>query len=82
MYDIFGDSHSDFYALFMIPAAGHCGAASGYDQVPATYHYLDSLVPWVEEGQIPQSLLISNPPNGSTTTWSLLPYGKNTSSSS
>ena len=55
-------------------AGGHCGAATGYDQVPAQYHYLDVLVPWVEKGVVPQELLITNPPDGSGLNRTLTPY--------
>jgi feruloyl esterase len=74
MSQVFGDSLSSFYSLFMIPGGGHCGAIPGYPQVPGTYHVLDQLVPWVEEGKIPQSLLLTDPPNGSNGTMTLLPY--------
>lgn len=74
MYQKFGDSLKDFYSLFMIPGGGHCGAATGYDQVPAVYHYMDVLVPWVENGTIPQRLLITDPPDGSGSNRTLAAY--------
>lgn len=59
---------SDFIRLFMIPGGGHCGANPLYPQVPATYHVLDPLVRWVEQGQTPGEVLSSSPPDGSNTT--------------
>lgn len=75
MRKLFGDDLSTFYSLFMIPGGGHCGAVSStYLQVPGTYHVLERLVSWVEEGQVPQDLLITNPPDNSGATRLLLPY--------
>ncbi|KAK5132715.1 hypothetical protein LTR08_008681 [Meristemomyces frigidus] len=66
--DIFGGDVSEFFNLFMVPGGGHCGAASYYPGVPATYHTVSKLVQWVERGEKPDELLSSNPPDGSTTT--------------
>ena len=30
---------------------GHCGAASNYPTVPATYHTIGRLIEWVEKGE-------------------------------
>ncbi|KAK4503477.1 hypothetical protein PRZ48_004392 [Zasmidium cellare] len=65
---------SDWYRLFMVPGGGHCGAASYYPQVPATYHVLEKLVEWVERGVPPESVLSSGPPDGSNTTRKLCPW--------
>lgn len=74
MQNIFGHDLDDFYSLFMIPGGGHCGGASGYTQMPGTYHVLDRLVPWVEEGSIPKDMLASKPADGSNSTRKLCPY--------
>jgi hypothetical protein len=76
MLQIFGEGLSDFYGLFMVPGGGHCGGGSNYPQVPGTYHVLHRLIPWVEEGQIPQDMLATTPADGSNTTRKLCPYPK------
>ncbi|KAH8807162.1 tannase and feruloyl esterase [Xylogone sp. PMI_703] len=58
-----GADISDFFNLFMIPGGGHCGAASNYPDVPATYHVIDKLVQWVERREKPDYVLSTNPPN-------------------
>ncbi|KAI5268805.1 tannase and feruloyl esterase [Aureobasidium subglaciale] len=55
---------SDFYNVFMIPGGGHCGAASFYPQVPATYHTVPALMNWVERGEKPEEVLTTNPTDG------------------
>lgn len=75
MQEIFGDDLASFYSLFMIPGGGHCGASSyGYGQVPSTYHVLEKLVAWVEQGDVPQELVTSDPPDGSDAIKVLKPY--------
>lgn len=56
---------SEWLNLFMIPGGGHCGAASYYPQVPATYHAVEKLVAWVEEGEKPQEILSDGAPDES-----------------
>jgi feruloyl esterase len=56
---------SDFLNLFMVPGGGHCGAATHYPQVPATYHTVAAMVKWVERGEKPGEVLSSDPPDGS-----------------
>lgn len=63
-----GKNITDFMELFMVPGGGHCGAASFYPHVPATYHVLDVLMPWVENGTKPSSMISSTPPDGSNST--------------
>jgi feruloyl esterase len=58
----------------MVPGGGHCGSASSYPQVPGTWHSLDALVPWVEDGIPPGYVLASNPADESNTTKKLCPY--------
>lgn len=68
--DQFGGSRnavSDFLNLFMIPGGGHCGAASNYPQVPATYHTIEKMVEWVERGRKPDWVLSTDPPEGNAT---------------
>ncbi|KAI5198648.1 tannase and feruloyl esterase [Aureobasidium subglaciale] len=60
----FGNDISDFYNVFMIPGGGHCGAASYYPQVPATYHTVPALMNWVEGGEMPEEVLTTNPTDG------------------
>lgn len=54
-----------WFRLFMVPGGGHCGAADHYPQVPADWHAVEGLVPWVEEGVAPAALLSTDPPDGS-----------------
>lgn len=56
---------SDFISLFMIPGGGHCGAATSYPGVPATYHTVSKLVQWVERGETPEEALSTDAPDGS-----------------
>ncbi|OAP58019.1 hypothetical protein AYL99_07109 [Fonsecaea erecta] len=65
---------SDFYRLFMVPGAGHCGASPAYPNVPATYHVLDVLMPWVEKGVAPTAMQSSNPPSKANITRKLCPW--------
>ena len=51
--------------LFMVPGGGHCGAAAHYPQVPANWHAVEGLVPWVEAGVAPAALRSTDPPDGS-----------------
>ncbi|KAG9744673.1 tannase and feruloyl esterase, partial [Aureobasidium melanogenum] len=62
----FGTDISDFYNVFMVPGGGHCGAASFYPQVPATYHTVPALTGWVERGQKPEEMLTTDPADGET----------------
>ncbi|KAI1205897.1 feruloyl esterase [Annulohypoxylon truncatum] len=59
--DFFGGDVGDWFRLFMIPGGGHCGAAAGYPQVPATWHALDALVQWVETGRPATEMLGTDP---------------------
>ncbi|KAF2177075.1 tannase and feruloyl esterase [Zopfia rhizophila CBS 207.26] len=65
---------SDFFNLFMIPGGGHCGAASSYPQVPATYHTIPQLITWVEQGRKPESIKSTDPPDGSNRSRKLCPW--------
>ena len=66
--DYLGGNVSDFFNLFMVPGGGHCGAASYYPHVPATYVTVPKLVKWVETGETPEEILSTDPPDGSNTT--------------
>ncbi|KAF2461847.1 putative feruloyl esterase B precursor [Lineolata rhizophorae] len=70
-----GDT-SSFFKLFMIPGGGHCGAASGYPQVPANYQTGVRLRDWVESGVEPQFVVSTSPPDGSVRTRMLCPWPK------
>ncbi|TIA71558.1 tannase and feruloyl esterase [Aureobasidium pullulans] len=72
----FEDDISDFYNVFMIPGGGHCGAASFYPQVPATYHTVPALMDWVERGEKPEEVLTTNPTNGKTRSRKLCAWPK------
>lgn len=65
---------SDFYRLFMVPGGGHCGSTAAYPNVPATYHVLDVLMPWVEHGIAPTDMQSSGPPSGANVTRKLCAY--------
>ncbi|CRG85522.1 hypothetical protein PISL3812_02574 [Talaromyces islandicus] len=67
-------SQSDFIEVFMVPGGGHCGSNPYYPHVPAVYHVLDALVPWVEKGIKPSKMLSSGPPDGTNTTRKLCPW--------
>ncbi|KAE8330265.1 Tannase/feruloyl esterase [Aspergillus sergii] len=71
-----GQDVSEFIRLFMVPGGGHCGANSAYSHVPATYHALDALLPWVEDGIQPEEIMSSAPPDGSNTTRKLCVWPK------
>ncbi|KAH7069862.1 putative feruloyl esterase B precursor [Paraphoma chrysanthemicola] len=72
---IYGEEQlNDFWRLFMAPGGGHCGSAASYPQVPGTIHYLDALIPWVEDGVAPGYVLATKPADGSNTTKKLCPY--------
>jgi feruloyl esterase len=58
----------------MIPGGGHCGAASNYPDVPATYHTVDKLVKWVERGEKPESVLSTDPTSGAKRSRLLCPW--------
>lgn len=45
-----------------------------YPSVPATYHVEEVLIAWVEDGVYPDSILSSNPPDGSARTRKLCPW--------
>lgn len=70
-------SQSDFIEVFMVPGGGHCGANPYYPHVPAVYHVLETLVPWVEKGIKPSDMLSSEPPDGTNTTRKLCPWPAN-----
>jgi feruloyl esterase len=72
--EIHGKNLDDFWRLFMVPGGGHCGSASSYPQVSGTWHTLEALVPWVEEGKAPSYVLATDPADGSGTTKRLCPY--------
>jgi len=70
----FGGDISDFFSLFMIPGGGHCGAATSYPGVPSTYHTVENLVKWVEEGETPEGVVSNGPPDGSGRSRLLCPW--------
>jgi feruloyl esterase len=45
----------DFFRLFMMPGVFHCSGGVG----PACFDVLQAIVPWVEEGKAPQSIVAS-----------------------
>jgi hypothetical protein len=67
-------SQSDFIEVFMVPGGGHCGSNPSYPHVPAVYHVLEALVPWVEKGIKPSDMLSSESPDGTNTTRKLCPW--------
>jgi feruloyl esterase len=64
----------DLYRLFMVPGGGHCGVAQGYPQAPVNLHVMAPLIDWVERGIRPQSVLASDPQDGSGRTRKLCPW--------
>jgi feruloyl esterase len=76
LQDFFHGDVSDFFNLFMIPGAGHCGPSPNYPDVPATYHTVEKLVQWVEKGERPEWVRSTDPPDGSNRTRLLCPWPK------
>lgn len=76
--EVFGQNKTeDFYSLFMIPGGGHCGTATYYPGVPATYHVVQAMIKWVEKGRKPEEIQSSDPPDGSGRTRKLCLWPKN-----
>jgi hypothetical protein len=46
--------------LFMIPGMGHCGGGSG----PYVFDAISTLDKWVESGEAPERIVVSNPRGG------------------
>ncbi|KAI9730857.1 MAG: hypothetical protein M1834_005575 [Cirrosporium novae-zelandiae] len=76
LQDYFEGDVSDFFNIFMIPGGGHCGTAPYVTQAPATYHVLERLTSWVEDGEVPEDVESSNPEDGSNRTRKLCPWPK------
>ncbi|RFU35283.1 hypothetical protein B7463_g1032, partial [Scytalidium lignicola] len=65
-----GSDISDFFNLFMVPGGGHCGAASNYPNVPATYHVVDRLIHTVKSRKLcPWPQTASFVPGGDENSW-------------
>jgi feruloyl esterase len=60
--------------LFMIPGGGHCGPSAVVPQAPTEVAYMMPLMAWVEKGQAPVQLQVSNPMDGSNRTRKLCPW--------
>lgn len=72
---IYGEQQLNaFWRLFMVPGGGHCGSAASYPQVPGTWHSLEALISWVEDGAAPEYVLATGAANGANTTRKLCPY--------
>ncbi|KAK5049973.1 hypothetical protein LTR84_004092 [Exophiala bonariae] len=69
----FAGNASEFYRLFMVPGGGHCGASAPYPQTPGTYHVLDALTAWAENGTAPLQIESSGPLDHSNRTRKLCP---------
>lgn len=69
-----GGNVNEWFELFMVPGGGHCGAASYYPHVPATYHTVGKMVEWVEKGQRPREVLSTEPEDGSGRSRLLCPW--------
>lgn len=73
--EIYGEEQlNDFWRLFMVPGGGHCGSAASYPQVPGTYHSVEALISWVEDGSPPDFVVATKPADGSNSTKKLCPY--------
>ncbi|KAK0389460.1 hypothetical protein NLU13_3035 [Sarocladium strictum] len=70
-----GENIDDFFRLFMIPGGGHCGAVN-LPQTPGNWHVMVPLVDWVESGVAPESILATDPLDGSERTRKLCPWPK------
>lgn len=69
-----GEDISEFYGLFMVPGGGHCGAGEYFPQAPGTWHIMAPLVNWVERSVKPQTVLATDPADGSGRTSKLCPW--------
>ena len=83
-----GGNISSFFELFMIPGGGHCAANPLFPASPGTYLVNDALLPWVEEGIVPRSVLTTGTDGNTTISRLLCPWpetakykGGNTNSS-
>ena len=66
-----GPETRDFFRLFMVPGMFHCGGGLGVWQAD----YFESLMQWVEAGQVPERLEAARVVNGQTElTRPLCPY--------
>ena len=66
-----GPDTRDFFRLFMVPGMFHCGGGLGVSQAD----YFESLMQWVEAGQVPERLEAARVVNGQTElTRPLCPY--------
>jgi feruloyl esterase len=66
-----GPTTSSFFKLYMIPGAFHCGGGVG----TACFDPLSQLIPWVEQGRVPTSIVASRLEGGKVLrTRPLCPY--------
>jgi hypothetical protein len=56
--------------LFMIPGMGHCAGGDG----PFLFDAISTIDRWVETGQAPERIVVSNPPNVPARTRPLCPF--------
>ena len=64
---------ADYYRLFFVPGTYHCEAGLA----PYPYESLDTLVRWVEKGEVPDTLMaVNRTSNGVGATRPLCPYPK------
>ncbi len=65
------DRVEDFFRLFLVAGAGHCGGGPG----PNEYDGLSAIEQWVEEGRPPRELMsVARRPDGSVTATSHTPH--------
>jgi feruloyl esterase len=64
-----GDTKS-FYRLYMIPGMAHCAGGPGV----SNFDRMAVMVRWVEEGEVPDSIVASRTEDGVTRTRPLCPY--------
>ena len=50
-----GDTTPDFFKLYMMPGVFHCSGGVG----PASFDPLAQVIPWVEQGKAPASIVAS-----------------------
>ncbi|KAH8175854.1 tannase and feruloyl esterase domain-containing protein [Sarocladium implicatum] len=67
------ESVDEFYRLFMVPGGGHCSAAH-LPQTPGQWHVMEPIIKWVEQGDGPDSILATDPADGSQRTRRLCPW--------
>ncbi|KAH8651025.1 Tannase/feruloyl esterase [Xylariales sp. PMI_506] len=73
------DQLHDFYRLFLVPGAAHCGRSTSQPDGPWPTDLVGSIIEWVEEGHAPEQLNATVPSGAreDICLWPLRPLWKN-----